>query len=441
MIAKSLFVTSACSGSRVRYSRSSYLRLLPLLFVLVLPVLGSAEFNYTTNQGSIIITKYTGLGGNVIIPSAINDLPVTSIGASAFYMSTDLTSVTIPDSVNNLGSYAFWWCTNLANVEIGSSVTNIGHRSFYGCSKLANITFPDSVSNIGYEAFSYCTGLERITIPDRVTTISFRVFNSCSNLTSFIIPDSVTTIEDGAFLFCSSLTSVIIGKSVNRIVGTPFNVCRSLTAIDVDPLNSFFSSLDGVVFNKDQTLLIEYPEGKPGNYTIPDSVSTIGESAFSHCRSITNVTIPDRVTSIGGRAFFICPSLTNVYFKGNAPGSGTDVFIGSNHAIVYHLPGTTGWGPTFGDRATAFWYQPCPEILSIPPAFGIQKDQFGFRISWATNANVVIEASTELAKPNWTPVRTNSLSMGVDPDSDGWFYFSDPDWTNSSARFYRLRTP
>jgi len=103
------------------------------------------------------------------------------------------------------------------------------------------------------------------------------------------------------------------------------------------------------------------------------------------------------------------------------------------------LPGTTGWGTTFGGRPTARWVLDNPLILDR--SVGVQTDAFGFIISWATNISVVVEVCTNLANPTWSAVATNTLTIGIDPLTDGWSYFSDPDWTNHPARFYRLRAP
>jgi hypothetical protein len=121
-------------------------------------------------------------------------------------------------------------------------------------------------------------------------------------------------------------------------------------------------------------------------------------------------------------------------FQRERPSLGSDVFFCADNATVYYLPGTTGWGTTFGDRPTAQWFLPNPLILNNGPSFGVQTNGFGFIISWATNISVVVEACTDLASPIWSPVRTNT-------HTGGWSYFSDPQWTNHSARFYRLRSP
>jgi len=110
------------------------------------------------------------------------------------------------------------------------------------------------------------------------------------------------------------------------------------------------------------------------------------------------------------------------------------VFYNALNVTVYYLPGTTGWGTTFADRPTALWWLLSPVILAFPPGFGVLSNGFGFTISWATNTSVVVEACTSLTNPIWSSLGTNTLT-------DGWSYFSDPDWTNHPARFYRLRSP
>ncbi len=220
----------------------------------------------------------------------------------------------------------------------------------------------------------------------------------------------------------------------------------------MDVLNSVYSSVDGVLFNQSKTLLIQFPGGKAGSYTIPNSVISVGDYAFSEALSLTSVTIPNSVTSIGGEAFFYCTSLTSVmigngvtsigeiafysctnltgvYFQGNAPSDGFDVFADANNATVYYLPGTTGWDATFADRPAVLWK---PRVQTGDAGFGVRTNRFGFTITWANNQAVVVEATTNLANPAWIPVGTNTLTGGSS-------YFSDPQWTNYPGRFYRLR--
>lgn len=131
-----------------------------------------------------------------------------------------------------------------------------------------------------------------------------------------------------------------------------------------------------------------------------------------------------------------------MYFEGNAPYDNS-VFVGDSGATVYYLPGTKGWGSTFGGLPTAPWSLPNHVILNSRPGFGVATKGFGFVISWATNATVVVEATTSLAAPAWSPVSTNSITYapGSANPTNGWSRFTDPQWQNQPGRFYRLRMP
>ena len=236
------------------------------------------------------------------------------------------------------------------------------------------MTIPNSVTSVGDSAFELCTSLTSVTIGNSVTNIGFDVFNSCTSLTSVTIPNSVTSIGVNAFSECSSLTNVTIGNSV----------------------------------------------------------ISIGYFAFGSS-ALTSVTIPGSVSNIGAVAFGGCYSLTSVYFQGNSPtpNNNPNVFI-EDTATVYYLPGTTGWGALFDGLPTALWFLPNPVILNGEPSFGVGANGFGFTISWATNASVIVQATTNLAHPVWIPVSTNALTSGTN-------YFSDPQWTNYPGRFYRVQ--
>jgi len=270
-------------------------------------------------------------------------------------------------------------------------------------------------------------------IPDSVTSIGQYAFADCSSLFSVTIPNNVTSIGDWAFLDCTSLASITIPNSVTDIGAGAFGGCTTMVAITVDSLNSTYSSMAGVLFDKSQTTLIHYPEVKAGGYTIPNSVIGTGIRAFFCCTNLTSVTIPNSVTRLGNWAFDGCTKLVGVYFKGNAPSIYADAFDGASTATVYYLPGITGWSTTYGGRPTALW-KPLVLVLTSDASFGVRTNQFGFNIAWTSGQAVVVEACTDLAHPTWSPLQTNTL-IG---DS---FYFSDPQWTNYPGRFYRLRSP
>ena len=279
----------------------------------VLTISGSGDmYNYGSSDFSAPWDGSRSRVKSVVIADG-----VTSIGEYAFFYCESLTSVTIPDSVTSIGKYAFFCCTSLTSVTIPDSVTSIGRFAFSNCTSLTSVTIPDSVTSIGEYAFYYCKSLTSMTIPDSVTSISSSTFASCTSLTSVTIPNSVTSIGEYAFYDCKSLTSVTIPGSVTSIGLYAFASCTSLTGIWVAEGNSHYANdASGVLFNKDKTTLVQCP-GAFAAYTIPDSVTSIGDNTFDHCTSLTSVTIPDGVTSIGWRAFSNCTSLTDVYYAGS----------------------------------------------------------------------------------------------------------------------------
>ena len=348
-------------------------------------------FSHTVNNGKVTITKYTGPGGIVIIPSAVNGIPVRNIGNWAFGKCAGLTGVKIPDGVTTIGKFAFANCNGLTGVTIPASVTSIEASAFVDCHGLtsvivhpANPTYccsaegvmfnkertrivlypagkagsyviPNGVIDIGNSAFASCTGLTSVIFSDGITTIGEWAFCNCSSLTGVMFPDGVTSIGTAAFYCCNGLKDVMLPASVSSMSANPFRGCNSLTSIRVNPANpAYCSSADGVVFNKEKASLVSYPAGKTGNYDIPGSVTHIGASAFQGS-NLTSVTVPSSVTAIGMLAFKWCHSLAGVYFKGNVPSHGGRAFEGTTTPIIYYRPGTTGWGTEFGGRPTAEW--------------------------------------------------------------------------------------
>lgn len=409
-------------------------------------------FTYTTNGHSITITGYTGPGdpvsaGGLDIPSSINGLPVTSIANNAFTGKSNLVSITIPGSVTNIGQYAFENCTNLAVLSLGAGVPGIGSGAFCYCTALTTVTIPNSVTNIGPEAFQGCSSLTSVSIGDRVTNIGVFAFIACTNLAVVTVPACVTNI--GAVFYNDPITSVTFDDNVTSIAPEEFwnnTILASVTIPDSVTnigYQAFYgcTALSSVAIGNGLTSLNGTFETctNLARITLGTGLTNIGNETFGDCINLRSITIPRDVNIIGSYAFDTCTNLTSVYFTGNAPTVYSNSFArypsGYDPATIYYLPGTLGWGSTCAGLPTAPWYLPYPQILQTSGTGpGIQSNGFGFTISWATNASVVVEACSDLGNPDWEPVQTNILNNGT-------FQFCDPDWTNYSSRYYRVLSP
>ncbi len=219
----------------------------------------------------------------------------------------------IPNSVSTIGELAFCQSSILMEVSIPNSVTTIGASAFCQCDYLTEVVISNSVISIGKFAFAQCFSLTEMIIPNSINLIETGTFEYCSSLLKVSIPNSATSIEDRAFYSCSSLTEVSIGNSVNFIGAKAFYDCLSLISFFVDPANKAYSSQDGVLFNKDRSLLVQYPIGNNReSYTIPNSVSFIGDRAFKYCSDLTEIIIPNTIISIGVEAFSNCSGLSEI---------------------------------------------------------------------------------------------------------------------------------
>ena len=317
-----------------------------------------------TNIGSSALIGCKNIE-SIIIPNS-----VTSIGDNAFSGCTKLSEITIPDSVEIIGRQVFQNCTNLTQIKISESVKSIGEFAFYntawynaqpdGMVYLDNIAYvykfqngedcPEkfSIKNgtniIAERAFSDCYKLKSISIPNTVKAIGSNAFSGCTGLTDVLIPDSVTSIGDFAFYACS-FTDIIIPKSVTKIGAGIFSSCEELKTIIVSNENTVYDSRNdcNAIIETESNTLIEgcryttIPNSVtiigngafsgcfiPKDFTISDSVITIGNYAFSDCYGLNSIAIPDSVTNIGEGAFYNCTSLSNIYISDSV------TYIGSN---------------------------------------------------------------------------------------------------------------
>jgi len=343
------------------------------------------------NTGTLsVLAGSEELFGELNIPGAIEYkgvlYRVVCIAHCAFADCENLTKVVIPDGVTRIGDFAFANCENLTRVMIPNSVTEIGDGAFIFCWELKDITIsagiikmgegvfkssgltsiiiPASVTEIGERFFDACDGLRDISvspdnpsyssmdgvlfnkdktrlicypaskarkeysIPNGVKEIESWAFFSCANLTSITIPNGVTSIKGNVFAFCEGLTDIMIPASVTEIEGCAFRDCNGLKNISVSPDNPAYSSVDGVLFNKDKTVLIQYPIRKEGNtYAVPDSVTEIKMCAFVDCKRLTDITLPASLTSIGDSAFNACHKLKNIMIPDKVSKIGNGAFM------------------------------------------------------------------------------------------------------------------
>jgi hypothetical protein len=327
----------------------------PLLFLLflALPVIARAQYTFTTNSdGSLNIVQYTGSGGAVVIPNTTNGLRITSIGDTAFFNNSTLTSVTVGTNVAIIADQAFSY-SSLTNVTLPASVTNIAFDSFLDCYSLTAITVATNNPD-----FSSAAGV--LFDKSQDTLINFPE----GKAGSYTVPNSVTNIGVYAFFGSSNLTSVALSTNVNTIEDYAFYDCMGLTAITVNTNNLTYSSVTGVLFDKSQDTLIQYPAGNLAtSYVMPNTVTNIGMESFYGCPHLVNVTLGTNVTIVGGAAFEYCTVLASITFPNSVTVISGDAF--SECASLASI--------TIGTGVTNIQYQAfldCPGVTTITVAAG-----------------------------------------------------------------------
>ena len=348
-------------------------------------------YRFIIQDGQATIVRFVGRCSSDVlsVPGVLGGCPVTGI-YKAFEECTEIADVRLPDSVTTIGFNAFMNCASLTNVTMGNNVTNIDGQAFAYCRKLTrvgisktatthadaprgnfsqsrNTSIPEEGGVIGDSAFSQCERLTEVPWPRNVTRIVGSGFSGCMSLRSVVVPDSVRNIGYGTFQSCNALTNVTLGDHVENIGDAVFagtalttvRIPRSVTNIGVSVFhaqftnitvasdNPCFSSVDGVLFNKKRTELVQYPSKRKGEFTIPASVTNIMNRAFSSC-VLTRITVPRSVTSIGEYAFASCFDLTSITFLGEPPVCGGRVF-GENAAAIpiWYPAGVPGWKSTY----------------------------------------------------------------------------------------------
>ena len=286
-------------------------------------------------------------------------------------------SYTVPAMVTSIAGNAFSYAS-VKEVVISEGVTAIGAYAFSYCRQLSVISLPSSLLTIGSAAFRNCVSLTSVTIPNKVSNIESRTFASCYALTDILIPNSVTSIGGGAFTGNSGLISIEIPVSVTSIAEMVFADCYNMTSIHVDPENPAYCDIDGVLFNKDTTTLITYPEGKRGAYTIPNGVINIHADAFIGCKGLTSITIPNSVMRIEDVAFDECAQIETIICEATTPPvCDRWSFHHLNESLGLYVP-----AGSVGDYKVAEGWKYFTNI-NIIPGTGATEGQCGENLYWS----------------------------------------------------------
>jgi uncharacterized protein (TIGR02145 family) len=321
-----------------------------------MPNLGVVDLSGTN------IAEYTGTEGTY--STDITDYPVNTTPRLGFYNKKSLISAILPYTLTALGRSSFNSCSSLISINIPSLVTSIGYAEFNGCSSLSSVNIPSGVKLIDTYTFGSCTSLKSITIPSSVTLIGDFSFNN-SGLTTITLPTGLNSIGQYAFQGCSALNYVTLPTGLNSIGQWAFNGCSSLnyvtipstvstigygaftwdnvlTSFQVANDNPYFSSLDGVLYDKPQKKLLCFPAGKSANFiipptvtvidtaafagnwklrsvTIPSTVTKLSQEAFNSCYLLAEINIPASITSIGGASFYNCYNLAAIFTNTTSP--------------------------------------------------------------------------------------------------------------------------
>ncbi len=258
------------------------------------------------------------------------------VGDAALNRCYELESFTLGSETNEIKSGAFEYCTALSNIELTPKILYIDARAFAN-SGLTEISIPKEIETIANQAFYKCEALKKIDFSDGVKEIKEAAFSYCSALEEIHLSKVLTKIGKEAFYACSSLTEITLPKKLINIGEDAFGACKALKEIKVEAGNTAFTSIDGVLFNKEKTTLLTFPFANTANYQVPVGTTKIAPSAFSECNKLASIQFPNTLIEIGSEAFYKCLKLENITFPNSITAVGEGALYGCEGLLQVEL--------------------------------------------------------------------------------------------------------
>ena len=321
--------------------------------------MGSDDLLYTIDNGEVIIDGYTGIDDYVVLPSQIENLPVTRVSPYALIGNDSITELIIPNTIEWIGDGAFSEMLSIEHIEIGENVNHLGFGVFSNNPTLTSVVFNgDKITELPVESFAFATGLVSIELPEKLETIRYAAFISNYSLNHIDLPSTLKTIDSEAFFYAGlnqlilpdsvesigvqsfernfNMDYLYMGESLRYIGESALFMNRNLVTIEIAEGNPYFVIEEDVIFSKDKQELVYYsPLKQAQHYVIPETVTTIHDGAFSHARFET-IEFNDVLTHIPNRAFYLAKNLRTVELPENITSAGFQAF-----ARIYSLTSFT----------------------------------------------------------------------------------------------------
>lgn len=253
-------------------------------------------------DGKLWLRSCTVDANTITVPATINGRKVDILGDSLFENNTGLVEVVIPEGITGVYTSAFENCTSLKRVSLPESLTELGLRVFYRCSSLSDMVIPSRIKSIPLGTFAFCTALKSVEIPSGVQHLGQNAFTGCSSLENVALPADLQYIGDCAFLCCSKLSSFNIPANVSHIGEQALSGLSGVEKFTVSQDNVFYTAVNGVLYSRDNTILVCFPGGRTGEYLIPEGTLAISGGAFKYS-VLEQITIPSTVQLIAAEAF------------------------------------------------------------------------------------------------------------------------------------------